>query len=176
MSVTNGQKANQTTFNTAFVSRTVDSSVIGKIALNNTAPESGAIVTNIQREFNSLCSFLGKTLNSVMDNLPVWVSTNAGDPGDNIFERVEALTELIGRRAAIEDIADATDTVVVAFSSPWPDDLYVIDFCIENSASATPIFLQGVVTDRDANGFTVLLNAPTDSADYKLNYSIKKAV
>lgn len=175
MSVTNGQVANQATFNNAFMSRTSDTSTTGRIDLNNTVPASGASIANIQREFNAIANFLGKAVNVAITALPAWVSTVVGDPTDNIFERVEVLSDLAGRRAAIVAIADATDTVVVAFSDDWPDDEYVVDFCIENTVDADPIFLQGVITDRDASGFTVKLNAPTDSPDYKLNYSVKKA-
>lgn len=60
MSVTNGQTANQTTFNNAFLSRTADTSTIGKITLNNTADVlSGPMITNIQRYVNELAAVVG---------------------------------------------------------------------------------------------------------------------
>lgn len=53
MSVSNGQLANQTTFNNAFVSRLVDTSTVGKLDLNNSViADSGPTVTNVQRHIN----------------------------------------------------------------------------------------------------------------------------
>lgn len=173
--VTNGQRANQTTFNNAFMSRTTNTSTVGKVDLNNAAPESGTAVANTQRELNSLASFLGKALNIVKDALPAWASDDVGAPGDNVFQRVDALTIQGARRCAIQNIGNGATTVVVAFATDWPDALYVIDFCFENVLDSTPIFLQGMVTARDVDGFTVLLNAPTDTPNYKMNYSVKKA-
>lgn len=178
MSVTNGQVANQTTFNNAFVSRTTDTSTTGKLALNNADTVSGTSVPNPQREHNSIAYYVGKALNGVKDLLPAWTSTNVGSPTDNITERVEALTAAFGAtsRAAVEPISISVDTVAVTFSTPWVDAAYVLDFCFENLIDASPIFLQGIVTARDANGFTVKLNAVTDTADYTMNYSIREAV
>ncbi len=52
MSVSDGQVANASTFNGAFVSKTSDSVVISKIDLNNTDPASGSAITNIQKKMN----------------------------------------------------------------------------------------------------------------------------
>jgi len=55
MSVTNGNTANATTFNNAFVSRTVDTSTVGVLTLNNTSDvDSGAIINNTQQSINEL--------------------------------------------------------------------------------------------------------------------------
>lgn len=61
MSVTNGQIANQTTFNNAFVSKqSLDQDVDGTINLKNA--DSGADVVNVQQEINNI-----KTVNSNQD-------------------------------------------------------------------------------------------------------------
>lgn len=53
MSVSNGQTANASNFNTAFLSRTVNTSAVGKIDLNNVSDTlSGDTVTNVQRHVN----------------------------------------------------------------------------------------------------------------------------
>lgn len=174
--ITNGQLANQTSFNNAFVSRTVNTSTVGKLDLNNAAAESGTAISNSQRELNSLASFLGKALNIAKDALPSWTSDDVGTLSDDIFERVDALTIQTARRAAVFAIPDATQTFTVTFSTPWVDNEYVADFCFENTSDADPIFLQGMITARDADGFSVTMNAPTDTANYKMNYSVKKAV
>jgi len=55
VSVSNGQDANQTTFNSAFISRTQDSDTIGKVGLNNTSDvNSGAQIVNTQRLINEV--------------------------------------------------------------------------------------------------------------------------
>jgi hypothetical protein len=60
MSVSNGQNANQTTFNNAFMSRTVNTSTVGVVGLNNTSNvNSGTAVTNLQRAINELEDTLG---------------------------------------------------------------------------------------------------------------------
>jgi hypothetical protein len=63
MSVVNGQIANQTTFNNAFVSRTAaTTSTVAALALQNTAdPNSGAFVANVQRAINKIYEGLGTT-------------------------------------------------------------------------------------------------------------------
>lgn len=93
MSVSNGQLANQTTFNNAFVSRTVDTSTAGKLDLINAdVTNSGASVTNTQRELNSVSSWIGKALNIAKNALPSWVNTNVGTGTDDLLARAEALT------------------------------------------------------------------------------------
>ncbi len=93
MSVSNGQIANQTTFNTAFLSRTDDSATVAKIDLLDTDPTSGADIANIQREINGVATFTGRTLGDDYDQLPVWENNDVGASSDNLQERAEALTE-----------------------------------------------------------------------------------
>lgn len=90
--VSNGQLANQTTFNTAFVSRTVDTSTVGKLDLSNAATESGTSIVNSQREFNALSSYTGKALNVAKDTIPAWTNNDVGASGNNLFQRGDALT------------------------------------------------------------------------------------
>ena len=92
MSVSNGSRANQTTFNDAFVSRTVDTSTVGKLDLENVDAESGASIENVQRELNALNAFAGKTVNSDEDETPTWTSNDVGTSGDDLKERAEALS------------------------------------------------------------------------------------
>lgn len=100
MAVSNGQVANQTTFNNAFLSRNSDSNTTGVIALDNTNPISGASLVNIQREHNANSSFSGMPLNSAKDVKPSWTSTEAGTPTDNMNQRVESLTVISGEQQA----------------------------------------------------------------------------
>lgn len=92
MSVSNGSRANQTTFNNAFLSRTTDSNTVGKVDLENVDAESGASIENVQRELNALNSFTGKTVNSDEDETPTWTSNDVGTSGDDLKDRAEALS------------------------------------------------------------------------------------
>jgi len=92
MSVSNGQLANATTFNNAFMSRTADDNTTGKKDLQNADAASGANVTNVQREINSLNSFSGRTSGSVFDVLPSWANNDIGTVNDDLFMRSDALT------------------------------------------------------------------------------------
>jgi hypothetical protein len=94
VSVTNGQNANQTTFNNAFLSRTADTSTTGKVDLNNADGASGASVTNTQREVNSLNSFTGRSSGSVFNAKPSWTSNDVGVSTDDLKTRVDLLTAL----------------------------------------------------------------------------------
>lgn len=92
MAVSNGQAANATNFNNAFVSRTVDSDTVGKVDLANTDSASGSTITNVQRELNKLNSFLGSTINTAKDALPTWTNNDVGASTDSVKVRADNLT------------------------------------------------------------------------------------
>lgn len=92
MSVSNGQLANQTTFNSSFMSREIDTSTIGQVDLLNADAESGATVENIQRELNGVSAFTGRVLEGAFDDTPVWVNNDVGTSTDHLHARAEALT------------------------------------------------------------------------------------
>ena len=80
-------------------------------------------------------------------------------------------------RAGIESISAGVDTHTVSFSSPTVDTSYVVSLPgISNSVDAYPIFLQCIVTNKTVNGFTVIFNTFTDSANYKLEYQVNDAI
>lgn len=93
MAVSNGQSANQTTFNNAFVSRTQDSNTTGRVDLENTLAESGPDVVNAQREINSLGSFTGRLSGTDFDAKPTWTNTDVGSSSDDLKTRADLLTQ-----------------------------------------------------------------------------------
>lgn len=93
MAVSNGQLANATTFNTAFMSRTANDNTTGKKDLQNVEAASGPDVINAQREVNSLNSFTGRASGSVYNVTPTWTNNDVGTSGDDLKERAEALTQ-----------------------------------------------------------------------------------
>lgn len=90
MSVVNGQPVDAATVNAAFVSRTEDTSTVGKLALQNSAPESGAFVANPQQAINETFDTVG--IAGLADpNAKNYASTNVVANGMNRKEAIEAL-------------------------------------------------------------------------------------
>lgn len=79
-------------------------------------------------------------------------------------------------RSGESTIANATQNVTVTFSSAVSSTSYSIDYSLLNTVDAQPIYLQGIVTGKTVNGFTVQLNAPTDSANYIIDYKVSTYV
>ncbi len=94
MSVSNGQSANASVFNAAFMSKTANSTTVGQVGLNNADSSSGTALTNIQREFNALSSWTGKALNVAKDVLPTWTNNDIGASTDSLFDRADAVAPL----------------------------------------------------------------------------------
>lgn len=49
-------------------------------------------------------------------------------------------------------------------------------FAFFNTTDSSPIFLQGIITAYSTTQFTCLFNAPTDTANYSIVYSVSEAV
>ena len=73
-------------------------------------------------------------------------------------------------KAGSQAIANGASTATVTFVSPMADDQYKPNFDINNIVDADPIMLWGVITAKSAAAFTVTFNAPTDSANYILEW------
>lgn len=69
-------------------------------------------------------------------------------------------------------IGSAASSKAVTFANSFGSTNYSPVFSITNTADATPIFLDGFISALSATGFTVTFNAPTDTANYVLNYAI----
>lgn len=98
MSVTNGQRANQTTFNNAFLSRTAaTSSTAAIVTLANVVSASGPSVVNVQREINSLDSFTGRTAGSAYNAKPSWTVVDDFDSTDSLVDRLDDVSQLFDK-------------------------------------------------------------------------------
>jgi hypothetical protein len=89
--VINGEPVNQAITNAAFIEKNGDDQDPSKLDFVNTDPISGGFVTNIQRNVNALCSWVGLTLNQVFNILPTWATNNRGASTDDLFDRIEAI-------------------------------------------------------------------------------------
>jgi hypothetical protein len=101
MSVSNGQRADQTTFNNAFLSKVVGGETVGVIDLNNTTdPNSGAQVPNTQRAVNELYE--------AVDTQLLVASTNAIDA----LAEGASLRTLSGTTSPATDLGTFTGTTI----------------------------------------------------------------
>ena len=82
MSVSNGQSADQTTFNEAFLSRKIDSDTVGKIGLKNPDLVSGDEIDNAQRYINEIADADG-TSGEGDANRKIYSSNNVVLDGDD---------------------------------------------------------------------------------------------
>lgn len=91
--VSNGQLANQTTFNNGFMSRNgTQTDTTSKVDLINADAASGASVVNTQREVNSLNAYTGRPAASAHNATPTWTNNEVGTSSDTLKMRAEALT------------------------------------------------------------------------------------
>lgn len=75
-------------------------------------------------------------------------------------------------RSGIVDLAIGEASKAISFSTPWVDTNYVPTVSILCN-DADPIFLSCIVQNKTAAGFTVKLNGPVDSNNYKISYHIE---
>lgn len=107
MSVVNGQLANQTTFNQAFMSRTsATTSTVATVALENTLPVSGAFVVNLQRAINKIYEGLGTT-GEADTAINDYANQNYITNGDNRKIAVEKLDAQLKQTQDDLDVAEA---------------------------------------------------------------------
>lgn len=126
MSTSDGLKANASTFNNAYLSRTTDSDTIGVVGLNNTTDvNSGAQVLNTQRAINKLFDSDG-TANEADGNAKNYANTNFIVDGDSrkvAIERLDAqllltndeansLRTLSGTSAGDDDLGTFTGSTI----------------------------------------------------------------
>lgn len=77
-------------------------------------------------------------------------------------------------RCSVEDLAMGVDTHTVVFSTPLASAAYrpICKFANYADDIDNLVFLNDMVVDQDVNGFTVKLNAPPPTANYKILYGV----
>lgn len=75
----------------------------------------------------------------------------------------------------IYSIPNGVGIISIAFAFPRANDSYTAIPSFECN-DPSPIFLQWMIQNKTVNGFDVLLNAPTDSANYKMHYTLGNAL
>lgn len=84
------------------------------------------------------------------------------------FENVPSI------RSGVVSLSIGDASKAISFSSNWADANYVPVVSILCD-DINPIFLNFVIQNKTISGFTVKLNAPVDSANYKISYHIEGA-
>jgi hypothetical protein len=148
LSVLDGQAVNATVTNAALISATDDDTATGVLTLANVVAASGSTVTNIQREHNSIASFVGKAIDAVKDVLPTW-TTSIFSSSHNIFQRVDALSLGTGNISyAVTDAQAAADLASETFDGTVYSS---ISYSVE-ILRGTTVFSNGTLVLQYVNG------------------------
>jgi hypothetical protein len=163
MSVSNGQKANATTFNNAFASKTTDNEYAGVQSLNNTSdPDSGAQIYNAQRAINLSMDTLG--LSGETDTAPnTYSSHTVIADGDDRKVAIGKLDQSLGQ--AVSAIAgkvtgpgSSTNNTIARFDGVDGNDIQGSGVTIDDSDNMDipgDLVVQGNLT---VNGTQTVIN------------------
>jgi hypothetical protein len=152
MSVSNGQKANATNFNNAFLSRTTNSDTTGVVGLNNTSdPNSGDQVVNTQRAINETFDAVGMT-GEGDGNRNNYASNNFVVDGDSRKVAIERLdTQLATTNTTASDaLTEANDLRTLSGTSAPEVDLGTFTGTTIPDASTVKSALQSLETAVEA--------------------------
>lgn len=91
--IIDGQPVDATNSNPAWLAANGDDEALGKIGLNDqdVSTVSGPNVTNSQRQFNSIVSFVGMALNGLKNLVPTWTSDEGFTAFQTLFARLDAV-------------------------------------------------------------------------------------
>ncbi len=93
----------------------------------------------------------------------------------NSWELIGGQGNLLGH-AGSQAISNGSPTVSVVYPAAMPDLNYSLTLSITNTVDADPIYLIIVSTTKTVAGFTAEFNAPTDSANYVIEYKVARDV
>lgn len=95
MGIVDGQKVDAADSNPAWLDANGDDTAQGKISFDDQAANAGTVsgpaVTNIQKNVNSVASYLGWIVNSLITVLPAWATNNLGSSSNNVKQKVDAI-------------------------------------------------------------------------------------
>lgn len=166
MSTSNGQDANATTFNNAFMSRTSDTNTTGKLDLDSAAAVSGSTVADSQRELATIASQAGTTPGAVKDAKPSWSFNQFGSNTDSVKTRADVLTNELNTVDAktVDGPASSTDNAVARYNLTTGKLIQDSGVLIDDSDNIT-----GVNDLAVGNDLTVTGNLQVDGTTTTLN-------
>lgn len=194
MSVNDGQPVNAAVSNASWISKNTNDSTPSILGFSNSAPSSGTTITNGQREYNSLNSFVGSTPNAVYNQLPTWTNNQVGLSTDSLFVRTDELTQrfsgsaghthdgtdgngptivasgISGLRSGTEAVSSGVKFHAASFSTTLGTTSYSVVCTLNNLVDSTPQFQPVTITAKSATGFTASWDQATDSSNYQVEY------
>lgn len=115
----------------------------------------------MQREFNSITTFVGMSLNQAATGLPSWASNNIGASGNSVKTRVEAV------QSAVETLQDQIDTKI-----GWT--LYNFDYTdFSTAATSTTVTVVTLAQNTHIGGVVIKHStafAGSGITDYKVSF------
>jgi microcystin-dependent protein len=126
MSLVNGQKVNAAATNAAFVSKTTDSTTVGKLTLNKAA--EGSQVESVQKAVNKIYEGLGTTGQDDAD-INNYANNNVILDGDSRKVAIEKLDDAIGNLGSNFLSRDANDfaTTLLEKVTVVDDDIFILE-------------------------------------------------
>lgn len=115
--ISDGEPVNQAVTDAAFLFKNADDQDPAKLDFVNTDAASGAFVTNIQRNVNSVFSFVGAAINGVYNLLPTWVTNNRGSSSNTLFQRIGAIDTAFDPSTGHKHTGGAGDAPPITASS-----------------------------------------------------------
>lgn len=91
MGIVNGEAVDQVYTNAAFIAKNNADQMPYQLDFTGSQPSSGPTVTDVQRNINSINSFVGASTNAAYNALPTWATNNRGLSTDSVFLRVKAI-------------------------------------------------------------------------------------
>jgi hypothetical protein len=145
--------------NAAFMSRTVNTSTVGQVDLQNVDAASGGPLSNIQRILNGYATFMGTNAAAIaFDEAPNWTSNNIGAVNDTLFLRIDAIDAAFSDLSPYLPIASASTAGIVSIvSQTFGGDKTFQDF-VELQSELYYVSQQ----DSVSSGATAVLNTPTN--------------
>lgn len=155
--VVNGQPVNATVTNAAFLFKNGNDTDTFKITLSSSDPTSGPSLVDIQKQMNSLSSFLGMAINQVYNYLPAWATNNLGVSTNTVFARVEAIDAAFNGTSGHNHNGTAGNGPLIALSGSTTGTLPVshggtnTDFSASSGAFylSGGVFFAGLLPDAD---------------------------
>lgn len=143
--VTNGQYANEQTFNDAFMARNGDTDTSGKVGLLNIAPESGPQISNAQGFINKIADTVG---------------TSENDPDAKNYDSNNYIADGDSRKTAIEKLDEAAQFI--------QDQVTIHESRLDDLETAT----MNIDGDKTFTGNTTFGGQSTFNSDVTINGNV----
>lgn len=115
--VSDGQAVNAAVTDAAFLHKNAAEQMPAQLDYTSTAPADGPFLISIQKNVNSIFSFVGASINQIYNLLPTWATTNRGLSNNNVKQRVEAIDTAFDPSSGHKHSGVAGDAPPIAASS-----------------------------------------------------------